>query len=83
MNVINILGDPDFKPYAIFPQEGDQKYFDFGKVYEKINEMTDKVCGKEKGIVDQPITMKVYSQTAPDLTLIDLPGITRIAIGGQ
>jgi replication fork clamp-binding protein CrfC len=27
--------------------------------------------------------MKVYSQTAPDLTMIDLPGITRIPIGGQ
>jgi hypothetical protein len=25
----------------------------------------------------------VYSYECPDLTLIDLPGITRISIGGQ
>lgn len=45
--------------------------------------MTDKVCGNDKNIVDKPIVLQVYSQTCPDLTLIDLPGITRIAIAGQ
>lgn len=45
--------------------------------------MTDKVCGSNKGIVDLPIILNIYSHTCPDLTLIDLPGITRIAIGGQ
>jgi hypothetical protein len=41
------------------------------------------VCGSNKGIVDLPIILNIYSHTCPDLTLIDLPGITRIAIGGQ
>jgi len=45
--------------------------------------LTDKVCGNKKGIVDRPIVVNVYSHTCPDLTLIDLPGITRIAIDGQ
>jgi hypothetical protein len=27
--------------------------------------------------------MKVYSYECPDLTLIDLPGITRISVGTQ
>jgi Dynamin family. len=27
--------------------------------------------------------MTVYSQNTPDLTLVDLPGITRIPIAGQ
>lgn len=43
--------------------------------------MTDKVAGTNKGIVDDPITLTVYSNDCPDLTLIDLPGITRIAVG--
>lgn len=30
-----------------------------------------------------PIVLNVYSPTCPDLTLIDLPGITRIPIEGQ
>jgi hypothetical protein len=47
-----------------------------------IEEVTDKVCGKDKDIVDKPIVLNVYSPTCPDLTLIDLPGITKIAIAG-
>ena len=45
--------------------------------------LTDEVAGKEKGIVDDPIILTVYAYSCPDLTLIDLPGITRIAIGNQ
>lgn len=48
-----------------------------------IEELTDKVCGKRKDIVDKPIVLNVYSPTCPDLTLVDLPGITKIAIDGQ
>ena len=45
--------------------------------------LTDKVCGKSKEIVDKPIILQLFSHTCPDLTLIDLPGITRIPIAGQ
>lgn len=45
--------------------------------------MTEKLCGKSKGIIDDPIVLNVYSPYCPDLTLIDLPGITRIAQDGQ
>ena len=44
--------------------------------------VTDKVAGKNKDIVDKPIVLNVYSHTCPDLTLIDLPGITRIPMEG-
>ncbi len=50
---------------------------------EKINELTDKVAGKNKGIIKNPICMTVYSSACPDLTLIDLPGITRIPLAGS
>jgi vacuolar protein sorting-associated protein 1 len=45
--------------------------------------LTDKIAGKTKNIVDKPIVLTVYSHTCPDLTMIDLPGITRIPIDGQ
>lgn len=45
--------------------------------------LTDKVCGKSKNIVDNPIILDVYSRHCPNLTIIDLPGLTRIAIEGQ
>lgn len=48
-----------------------------------IEELTYKVCGKDKNIIDQPIILKVVSNSSPNLTVIDLPGMTRIAQGGQ
>ena len=43
------------------------------------------MCGTRKGISSELITLRVESpaETAPDLTLIDLPGIARIAIEDQ
>jgi GTP-binding protein EngB required for normal cell division len=71
------------KPYAIFDQFKDKKFFEFDKVRDMINQLTDELCGTKKDIIDKPITLTVYSHSCPDLTLIDLPGITRIAIAGQ
>jgi dynamin 1-like protein len=45
--------------------------------------LTDKVAGAKKNIVDKPIVLNVFSHTCPDLTLIDLPGITRIPLAGS
>ena len=38
---------------------------------------------EDKNILDKPIVLNVYSQTCPDLTLVDLPGVTRVPIEGQ
>lgn len=70
--------------WAEFSQEIKGKRFtDMNDVRDNIIALTDKVCGDNKGIVDQPIVLNVHSHTCPDLTLIDLPGITLIPIAGQ
>jgi len=33
-----------------------------------------------KGIINSPIKLSIYSPDCPDLTIIDLPGITRIPL---
>jgi len=48
-----------------------------------IDTVTDQVCGKNKIIVDKPIVLNVYSKSCPNLTVIDLPGITSIPVGDQ
>jgi hypothetical protein len=40
--------------------------------------LTDKVCGKNKNIIDKAIILNIYSSNCPNLTIIDLPGLTRI-----
>lgn len=72
------------KPWAEFSQElRGQKFTDFKQVRDTIIHLTDKVCGSNTNIVDNPIVLNVYSHTCPDLTLVDLPGITLMPIPGQ
>ena len=70
-------------PWAIFEERKGVKFTDFNKVRETIEALTDEICKKDKNIVDKPIVLNVYSQTCPDLTLIDLPGVTRVPVGDQ
>lgn len=60
-----------------------KKFTDFEEVRRTISTLTDKVAGEKKGIVDKPIVLQIYSPTCPDLTVIDLPGITRIPLAGS
>jgi len=71
------------EPWAIFEERKGQKFTDFNKVREMIETLTDEVCKEDKNIVDKPIVLNVYSQTCPDLTLVDLPGVTRVPVGKQ
>ena len=40
------------------------------------------MAGKNKGIIDDPIILSIYSNDAPDLSIIDLPGITKVPLRG-
>lgn len=71
------------EPHAFFAEKPGQKFTDFNLVRETIEQLTDDKCEGEKNIVDDPIILTVYSPTCPDLTLIDLPGITRVPVGKQ
>ena len=55
--------------------------FDFCWSHEATGEATSP--GSNKGIVNDPIILTIYATGAPDLTLIDLPGITRVPVKGS
>ena len=48
-----------------------------------INALTSKVAGHNKSISSTPLYLSVYRSHSPDLTLVDLPGLTRNPIGDQ
>jgi hypothetical protein len=77
---LNHIYEEDTKPWATFDEIPGEKFTDFAKVTQAIEKLTDKVAGTNNNIVDNPIVVHVYSPTCPDLTLIDLPGLTRIPI---
>jgi GTP-binding protein EngB required for normal cell division len=71
------------EPWAVFEEVKGKKFKDFIEVRKTIEELTDKTAGINKNIIDEPIVLAIYSYTCPDLTLIDLPGITRIPLKGS
>uniref|UniRef100_A0A3Q3IWX0 Interferon-induced GTP-binding protein Mx n=1 Tax=Monopterus albus TaxID=43700 RepID=A0A3Q3IWX0_MONAL len=60
-----------------------KKFTDFDEVRQEIESETDRVTGANKGISPVPINLRVCSPHVLNLTLIDLPGITKVPVGDQ
>ena len=71
--LISIQGDSDHEPERI----------SLADVANKVDEYTAKIAGADKVVKDTPIELKVYRRDQDDLTLVDLPGITRTSREGQ
>ncbi|XP_011010064.1 PREDICTED: putative dynamin-related protein 4A isoform X2 [Populus euphratica] len=56
---------------------------DEAHVANAINLATDEIAGNGKGISNTELTLVVKKNGVPDLTLVDLPGITRVPVHGQ
>ncbi|KAL4437095.1 hypothetical protein ABPG75_004234 [Micractinium tetrahymenae] len=52
-------------------------------VGQAVQRATAALAGCDRGIVDEMIYLEVTSPHCPDLSLIDLPGITRVPVGEQ
>uniref|UniRef100_A0A8C3TZC0 Dynamin-2 n=1 Tax=Catharus ustulatus TaxID=91951 RepID=A0A8C3TZC0_CATUS len=69
--------------YAEFLHCKGKKFTDFDEVRQEIEVETDRVTGMNKGISSVPINLRIYSPHVLSLTLIDLPGITKVPVGDQ
>ncbi|XP_008327656.1 dynamin-2 isoform X8 [Cynoglossus semilaevis] len=69
--------------YAEFLHCKGKKFVDFDEVRAEIEAETDRITGSNKGISPVPINLRVYSPHVLNLTLIDLPGMTKVAVGDQ
>ncbi|XP_048481571.1 dynamin isoform X4 [Plutella xylostella] len=69
--------------YAEFLHCKGKKFVDFNEVRAEIEGETDRMTGSNKGISPVPINLRVYSPNVLNLTLIDLPGLTKVPIGDQ
>ncbi|XP_069465252.1 dynamin-1 isoform X2 [Ambystoma mexicanum] len=60
-----------------------KKFTDFEEIRQEIEAETDRVTGSNKGISPVPINLRVYSPNVLNLTLVDLPGMTKVPVGDQ
>ena len=68
-----------FHPFNFFPR----RHRRATNVRTEIEAETDRATGSNKGISSAPINLCVYSPHVLNLTLIDLPGMTKVAVGDQ
>ncbi|KAF5023826.1 hypothetical protein F66182_4134 [Fusarium sp. NRRL 66182] len=60
-----------------------QKFFDFSKIRDEISRETEAKVGRNAGISPAPINLRIYSPNVLTLTLVDLPGLTKVPVGDQ
>ncbi|XP_062246215.1 dynamin-1-like protein isoform X2 [Platichthys flesus] len=58
-------------------------YTDFEEIRSEIEAETDRISGNNKGVSDESIHLKIFSPHVVNLTLVDLPGITKLPVGDQ
>ncbi|XP_045534076.1 dynamin-1-like protein isoform X3 [Papilio machaon] len=76
-------GTVNLEEWGKFLHTKDKIYSDFDQIRQEIERETDRMAGSNKGICPEPINLKIYSTKVVNLTLVDLPGITKVPIGDQ
>lgn len=84
--VLNLVHTDDEKAqeYGEFMHKQGQKIYDFEKIRQEIEDETERHLSKGSKVVSPiPIYLTIYSPVVPNLTLVDMPGLTKVAIEGQ
>jgi len=76
-------GTLDLEEWGIFLHTKGKIYTDFNEIRSEIDRETERMAGHNKGICPEPISLKIYSARVVNLTLVDLPGITKVPVGDQ
>ncbi|KAJ4937856.1 dynamin-1-like protein isoform X4 [Gymnodraco acuticeps] len=73
----------DGEEWGKFLHTKNKIYTDFEEIRQEIETETERISGINKGISDEPIHLKIFSPHVVNLTLVDLPGITKLPVGDQ
>lgn len=76
-------GTLEAEEWCKFLHKPDKVFSNFDHVREEIERETDRKAGTNKGICPEPINLKVFSTKVVNLTVVDLPGIVKVAAGDQ
>lgn len=90
LRLVNTLSDDTTlntvqSPHATISASGHKEEIlnDLNMIGSRIVQLTNSLAGAGVSVVNSPISLTVYRAYSPDLTLVDLPGITRNPVGNQ
>ncbi|KFP97327.1 Dynamin-1-like, partial [Leptosomus discolor] len=73
----------DAEEWGKFLHTKNKIYTDFDEIRQEIENETERISGNNKGISPEPIHLKIFSSNVVNLTLVDLPGMTKVPVGDQ
>ncbi|XP_044750589.1 dynamin-1-like protein isoform X2 [Coccinella septempunctata] len=76
-------GTMELEDWGVFLHDKNKIFRDFNEIRTEIENETNRMAGDNKGICPEPINLKIYSTKVVNLTLVDLPGITKVPVGDQ
>lgn len=77
---VNETNDEEWGEFLHIPNK---KFYDFNEIRNEIVKETEAKTGKNAGISSVPINLRIYSPHVLTLTLVDLPGLTKVPVGDQ
>jgi len=66
--------------YGTFLHRPDMQFHSFGEIRDEIEAETVRSLGEGRSVSSLPIVLKIFSPRVLDLTLVDLPGVTRVPV---
>uniref|UniRef100_A0A2S2PUU3 Dynamin-1-like protein n=1 Tax=Schizaphis graminum TaxID=13262 RepID=A0A2S2PUU3_SCHGA len=78
----NIEDNENTTEWVEFLHKPNEYFIDFDLVRDEIECRTNILAGTNKGITHNQILLKIHTNRY-DLTFVDLPGITKVAVGDQ
>ncbi|KAK2957067.1 putative Vacuolar protein sorting-associated protein 1 [Blattamonas nauphoetae] len=84
--VLHLINEPSLSPtqeYGEFGHLPGKRYTDFNDIRTQIDKATDDEAGTGKAVSNKPIFLTIHSPTVVNLILVDLPGLTKVAVGDQ
>lgn len=60
-----------------------KRFYNFSEIRREIQAETDREAGANQGVSDKQIRLKIFSPNVLNITLVDLPGITKVPVGDQ
>ncbi|KAF0992236.1 hypothetical protein HZS_2939 [Henneguya salminicola] len=79
----NGTGTNSTPEFGIFSHIQGKKFENFNDIEAEINNSTNFLLGNTQNISRDPIFLKIFSPRVVNLTLIDLPGLTKIPLIDQ
>jgi len=81
-NTSHLNGPDRGKEWATFLHTKEERWYDYRKIRSEIRRETDRLAPGQ-AISDSPIRLAINSPSVFNLSIVDLPGMTKVPVGNQ